>query len=107
MKHTKGEWMVGYGETLQFGRVFGVGVDTKPNWTPSCVLSFSDEDNGEDLANARLIVKSPELYDLIKYILEKGTCYLNAIERSKGDCDFEEWGEKAKELIKQIEGGKE
>ena len=104
MKHTKGRWMVGYGDTLQFREVFGVGVDTRPNWTPVCVLSLPDEVTEEDLANSRLIAKSPELYDLIKYILENGTCHMNAIESSTWECDFEEWEEKAKELIKQIEG---
>jgi hypothetical protein len=113
MKHTPGPWA--YSRWDQFGDarfyVFQAeGAPYTPNYSDIATL-IAETVSGERVqiqeANARLIAKSPELYDLIKYVLEKGTCYSSAIERSKGDCDFEEWGEKAKELIKQIEGEKE
>jgi hypothetical protein len=83
MEHTKGKWIAGYGDTLQFGEVFGVGLDTKPNWTTVCVLSLPDEVNKEDLANARLIAAAPELLEALKVAEKKLEELENAV--SGGD----------------------
>jgi hypothetical protein len=107
MKHTPGPWEWD-------GPVWQYDKDNEAPWLvqhpwrsveSKTVLGGSIKCQSE--ADARLIAKSPELYDLIKYILKNGTCYMDAIERSEPDCDFEEWEEKAKELIKQIEGNAE
>ena len=83
MKHTKGEWVFGYGDTVEYGMVFGVGLNTTPDWTTVCVLSLPDEVNEEDLANARLIAAAPELLQALQVAEKKLEELENAV--SGGD----------------------
>lgn len=62
-KHTPGPWMVGYGEAVGIGEIYGVGIDTEPDWTPVCMLSLSEKVNEVDEANARLIAAAPDLLE--------------------------------------------
>ena len=57
--------------------------------------------------NIDLKVQRNGLLDLVKYLLENGSFHTTAITGNGYDSDFVLWNEKAKELIKQIEGEKE
>jgi hypothetical protein len=83
MKHTKGEWVVGYGDTVEYGMVFGVGLNTTPDWTVVCVLSPAHTVNDQDIANARLIAAAPELLEALKVAEKKLEELENAV--SGGD----------------------
>lgn len=67
-KYTPGPWVVGYGDAVGIGEVFGVGLDTEPDWTPVCMLSLSENVNELDRANARLIAAAPDLLDTLRHI---------------------------------------
>lgn len=65
-KHTAGVWVIGYGQTHELGEVFGVGIETEPDWTPICILSLSEATNETDEVNARLIAAAPELLEALQ-----------------------------------------
>lgn len=68
-KHTPGPWVVGYGDAVGIGEVFGVGLETEPDWTPVCILSLSEKVNETDEANALLIAQSTELLELAEQLV--------------------------------------
>lgn len=69
-KHTPGPWMIGYGEAVGIGEIYGVGIDTEPDWTPVCMLSLSEKVNEVDEANARLIAAAPDLLETLIGLLD-------------------------------------
>ena len=68
-KHTSGTWTYGHGYVTGIGEVFGVGIQTEPDWTPICILSLPEKVNETDVANARLIAAAPELLVAAKGLL--------------------------------------
>lgn len=74
-KHTPGPWVVGYGDAVGIGEVFGVGLDTEPDWTPVCMLSLSENVNELDEANASLIAAAPELLDALQSLIDMDVAY--------------------------------
>lgn len=69
-RHTPGPWVIGYGDAVGIGEVYGVGLDTEPDWTPVCILSISENVNETDEANARLIAAAPDLLFCLQVICE-------------------------------------
>ena len=73
-KHTQGTWVAGYGCVDGIGEVFGVGIQTEPDWTPICILSLSEKVNETDVANADLIAAAPELLNQLEYMAGQHRC---------------------------------
>lgn len=104
-KHTPGPWMIGYGEAVGIGEIYGVGIDTEPDWTPVCMLSLSEKVNEVDEANARLIAAAPDLLAALKDIL----CFVEIAAMGRDqiywdvidDCE----GAKARAAIAKATGG--
>ena len=69
-KYTPGPWLVGYGDAVGIGEVFGVGLDTEPDWTPVCMLSLSENVNELDEANASLIAAAPDLLESLVHLVD-------------------------------------
>lgn len=69
-KYTPGPWVVGYGDAVGIGEVFGVGLDTEPDWTPVCMLSLSENVNELDEANASLIAAAPDLLESLVHLVD-------------------------------------
>lgn len=69
-QHTPGPWVAGYGDAVGIGEVYGVGIDTEPDWTAVCMLSLSENVNETDEANARLIAAAPDLLFCLQVICE-------------------------------------
>lgn len=65
-QHTPGPWIAGYGATHEIGQIFGVGINTEPDWTPVCVVSPADSTNDIDRANACLIAAAPDLLEALQ-----------------------------------------
>lgn len=94
-QYVPGPWVIGYGDAVGIGEVYGVGLDTEPDWTPVCILSLSENVNEIDEANARLIAAAPDLLEALVLCID-------------GDIkDTADHLQKAKDAILKATGGAE